>query len=108
MANMMNVFVARKQGAEDLTFYGECSLRQICENVVNADDPIQSYVGWVEIFGGEDGVVPVWNAHDMLCENGPTGTKVVNESKERIEYFLSWVKDAQDRGYTITVQTQAL
>lgn len=74
---------------------------KITYEILESQDPTQAYIDWILRERSRDEELPLYADEDFLGIGEPVGTQIVNEGKEHVEEFLTWVKQVEEEGYMV-------
>jgi hypothetical protein len=74
---------------------------QVTYDILASSDPVKTYTDWVLAECSQDQISPVFADDDTFQEREPVGTEVWNAGKEHVEEFRAWIKEVEEKGYTI-------
>lgn len=74
---------------------------QVTYDILESNDPAQTYIDWVLAECSQDEIEPVFAEDDIWQEGDPVGTRVWNHGKEHVEKFRAWIKDVEENGFTV-------
>ena len=77
---------------------------KVTEEIALASDPLEAYKAWV-LDTSQDIVEPIYAEDDILGEDAPIGTRVLNQGKYHLEKFKRWVEVAEAEGYSVSVES---
>jgi hypothetical protein len=91
----------RSGGIQSSEFRALQTPTQVTYEILESNDPAQTYIDWVLAECSQDEIEPVFAEDDIWQEGEPVGTRVWNHGKEHVEEFRAWIKDVEENGFTV-------
>ena len=76
----------------------------ISYQIINSENPIESYKNWVIENYGEDETFAIYAEDDPFGEKEPIRYSIINDGKEHNKRLNYWLQESENEGYEVEIE----